>query len=31
MDLVLFCEVATKPFTKQDLQALEKYEQHGNI
>jgi len=24
MDLVLFCTVATKPFTKEDLKALEK-------
>jgi len=31
MDLVLFCEIATKPFTKEDLEALEKYEQYGNI
>ena len=24
MDLVLFCTIATKPFTKEDLKALEK-------
>ena len=31
MDLVLFCELATKPFTKEEIKTLEKYEQHGTI
>ncbi len=31
LDLVLFCEMARKPFTKEDIQALEKLNQYDSI
>ena len=31
MSLVLFCTTALEPFKKEEMEALEKYEQNGTI